>query len=247
MAVSKSFTALGRGETIIVQPGVSFTYAVSGTFAATWQLLQFDKGTQAASATIATGTGASSGTIVNRTNRPIRYGFACSAFTSGTMVTTLTESVIDASRKIILPAGVLSKVGGTAGWVVGAASNINLATCPASQTGSKLVIPVTGLKVGDRISGFHLVGQIESAGGAVTLDADLRKHTAAAADVSDASVGSMTQLSVSADTIISATNAIKQITTGEVVGEDETFYLVLTATTAASTDIALQGAIIYLD
>lgn len=248
MAVSKSFTALGRGETIVVQPGESFAYSISGTFSATWQLLQYDKGTQAASAVLATGTGASSGTIVNRTNRPVRYGFACSAFTSGTMVTSVSESSTDLSRKLVLPAGVLSKVGATSGWVVGAASNIALATCPASQTASTLVIPVTGLQVGDVISGFSLLGQIESAGNTATLDASLRKMTSAAADVSDASVAAMTQISVTADTIISATNSLKEIAApGEVVGIDETFYLLVTATTAASTDIALQGAVIYLD
>jgi hypothetical protein len=138
-----------------------------------------------------------------------------------------------------------SKVGGTAGWSVGGgAVNTGLtATLPASQTGSKLVIPIPGLKVGDTITSFHLIGQIESAGGTVTVDADLRKMTAAAADVSDASVGAITQLSVTADTIMSASNTAKGSLT-EAVAADETFYVLLTATTGASTDIALQGVAI---
>lgn len=135
-----------------------------------------------------------------------------------------------------------AKVGATSGWVLGGGP-VNtglLATLPASQTGSTLVVPLQNFKVGDTITAFHLVGQIESAGGTVTVDANLRKITAAAADVVDASVGAMTQLSVTADTIMSETNTNKASLT-EIVGADETFYMLITATTAASTDIALQG------
>lgn len=132
-----------------------------------------------------------------------------------------------------------AKVGGTSGWVIGAADNLGyMATLPASQSGSTLVIPVNGLKVGDTLTAFSLVGQIESAGGTVTVDADLRKHTAAAADPADASVGAITQVSVTADAIISASKA----SLTEVVAADETFYILVTATTAGSTDIALMGA-----
>jgi hypothetical protein len=139
------------------------------------------------------------------------------------------------------------KVGGTAGWTVGGgAVNTGLmATMAASQTAGKLVIPLPWLKVGDIITGFHAVGQIESAGGTVTLDLDLRKHTAAAADVADASVGAITQLSVTADTIISADNS-RKADLSETVGVDESFYILATGTTAASTDIALQGVCIEM-
>ena len=131
-----------------------------------------------------------------------------------------------------------AKIGITAGWTIQTNDNLGLvATCPASKTAATLVIPIPGLKVGNKITAFSVVGQIESAGNTVTLDADLRKHTAAAADVSDASVGTITQISVTADTIISSSK------TGltEVVAADETFYVLLTATTAVLTDIALQG------
>lgn len=131
-----------------------------------------------------------------------------------------------------------AKVGATSGWAVNAADNIAyLATCPASQTASTLVVPVSGLLVGDKITAFSVVGQIESAGNTVTLDADLRKHTAAAADPSDASVGSITQISVTADTAV----ATSKTGLSETVAADETFYVLLTATTGASTDIALMG------
>ena len=133
-----------------------------------------------------------------------------------------------------------AKLGSTgAGWVIDAADDKFLQTLPASQTAEKLIIPVQGLHVGDTITGFGLVGQIESAGGAVTVDGELRKQTAAAADVTDASVGSMTQISVTADTAIDATQDKGSL--AEVVAPGETFYIIVTATTAASTDVAISG------
>ena len=135
-----------------------------------------------------------------------------------------------------------AKVGGTAGWVVNAGANLCLATLPASQTGSTLVIPITiPLKVGTQIKGFTIIGQIESGGGTATLTAELRKLTAAAADVADASVGSLlANVSVTADAALSYTNARKGGLT-EVVAANETFYILVTSTTAGATDIALQG------
>lgn len=140
-----------------------------------------------------------------------------------------------------------AKVGATAGWVVGAATNVSrMATCPASQTASTLVVPIHGLFFGDRITGYHLMGQIESAGNGVTIDAALHKATAAAADiVAGAITGtSMTQLSVTADTQVDRSNAYKSITTPEVVGEMGCIYMLITATTGASTDIDLIGVAI---
>jgi hypothetical protein len=153
---------------------------------------------------------------------------------------TYTGSVIRASQKRIYSG--YSKVGATAGWTVGGGGvDTGLtATMAAGQTAGTLVVPISGLKVGDTITSFHLIGQVESAGNDVTIDADLRKHTAAAADVADASVGAIAQLVVAVDTILSATNTNKASLT-EVVAADETFYCLITATTTASTDIALQG------
>lgn len=144
------------------------------------------------------------------------------------------------SKTLVISAGT-GKVGATAGWVVGDAANTFLATLPASQTLSTLVVPINGLQVGDIITGFYGVGQIESAGNAASISIELRKMTAAAADVSDASVDAMdAALSVTADTIISSANAASP-TLAETVGADESFYFLVTATTAASTDIALQA------
>lgn len=140
-----------------------------------------------------------------------------------------------------------AKVGATSGALVNAADNKNsLFRVPASQTASTVVVPLDNLKVGDIITAFHLVGQIESAGGTVTVDAELRKQTAAAADLTDATVSSMTQLSVTADTIMSASNTAKTLASAETVGADETFYLLITVTTAGSTDVDAQAVAVTL-
>lgn len=158
-------------------------------------------------------------------------------------VTTVADAVKTGVQRVY---NGFCKVGATAGFAVGGgAVNTGLmATCPAGQTASTLVVPLAGvLNVGDTITAVHLVGQIESAGNTVTIDVNLRKMTTAAADVADASVASMTQISVTADTAISSANgAIGSLT--EVVAADETFYLLITVTTGASTDVALQGAIV---
>lgn len=131
------------------------------------------------------------------------------------------------------------KVGASAGWTVGAANNLGtIATMAASQTGGTLVIRVQGLQVGATITGFGVYSSINSAGGTVTLDANLRKITVAAgANGTDASVSSITQVSVTAATASAATK------TGisEVVVAGVDYYILLTATTAASTTIELTG------
>lgn len=134
------------------------------------------------------------------------------------------------------------KVGATAGWTVAAANDTGLmGTVAASQTAATLVVPLTNLHIGDVITGFGVNAQIESAGGAVTLDCALRKMTGADADYTDASVATMTQISVTAD------DSFNGVSTGTKTGISETvtagvkYYMLLTATTAGSTDIALGG------
>ena len=143
-----------------------------------------------------------------------------------------------------------AKVGAASGWTVGAATNVSrMATMAASQTAGTLVVPIHGLFWGDRITGYHLIGQIESAGNAVTIDAALHEAIAAAADISAGAVSgsSMTQLSVTADTQVDRSNAYKELTTPKVVGEMGVLYLLITATTLGSTDIDLLGVAIEVE
>lgn len=162
--------------------------------------------------------------------------------------TTTTGAMTRANQKYTYS---VSKLGASgAGWTVNDAASTFTSKLPASQTAETLVIPITGLKAGSIITGFNLVGRIEgSASGTFTLDAALRKHTAAAGAIADALVtdGAITQISLvdaaQVDTILSSSNAGK---TGinETVGVDETFYVLITGTTVASNEVDLQGVVL---
>ena len=131
-----------------------------------------------------------------------------------------------------------ARVGATAGWVI-TGTNSGLIRVPASQTASTLVVPVSiPLKVGATILAYSVVAQVESAGGAVTLDVALWKSTNAAGDATEADIGSITQVAVTADAAVASS---KTLAAPEVVAAGENFYFLVTATTAGSTDIALQG------
>jgi hypothetical protein len=137
------------------------------------------------------------------------------------------------------------KVGGAAGFTLGAANNLGyMATVAASQTGGKLVVPIPFLKVYWAITAFYALGQIESAGNTVTWDLELRKLTAAAADLVDATVASATQVSVTADAILNDANSRKVLSAPAVVSPMDSYYFIATATTNGSTDIALQGIVV---
>jgi hypothetical protein len=146
-----------------------------------------------------------------------------------------TGKTLVGGKRILSINALNGAAGATAGWVI-AGADTGSAKCPASQTASTFVVPVNGLLVGDVITGYSVYGQIEG-DGAVTLDVDLRKLTAAAADLADASVGAITQISTSVDAIINASKT----GLGEIVGTNESFYFLCTATTAGGTDIDLQG------
>lgn len=148
-----------------------------------------------------------------------------------------TEERADSSETIIIPIAGNAKVGATAGWVITGGTNIDHATLPASQTNSTLVVGVPGLKVGDIVTAFAVAGQVESAGGNVTLVASLRKLTNAAADNTDAEIATDNVGTLTADTILSSANLGATLGTAEVIAADEKIYLLLTGTTAASTDI----------
>lgn len=139
-----------------------------------------------------------------------------------------------------------AKVGADAGWTVGAANNVGrLATQAAGTTGADLIVPISGLPVGARIIAFHVLGQGESGGNTATLDVDLRKLTAAAADLTDGSVTTMTQLSISADTAVTAANTLKTLASPETVDTDESFYFAIAGTTAAATDWDLMALVVH--
>ena len=261
---STSLTAAGTSAVVSIQPGESIQYSSSGTFTgdfrfqrsrtqgATWQDIEMP----------AVDTNVTGATRKNESNAEERYRFmllddvrttpGTPIVVTGTVVAVVAtgisiESVIDQPaqpKHITVNVAGQAKAGATAGWVVAVGSDTGLVTCPASKTAATLVVPLPAFQVGTKIVGFHLGGQVEGGGGAgITVDADLRKHTAAAADVADASIAAMTQLALAADAILSATNTRKTDFT-KIVAIDETFYVLVTVTTPASTDIALQGVVL---
>lgn len=169
---------------------------------------------------------------------------------AGTVVYSITPSTgafawgSTARSSYSVQIGTRAKVGGTAGWVVGAANDLPyIGTVAASQSAGTLVIPIDGLHIGDTITGFKINAQIESAGGAVTIDAALRAVTNVAAEPTDAAIGTgMTQVSVTADTA----SASSKTGLTEVVTSGKTYYLLVTVTTAGSTDVILQACEIVL-
>jgi hypothetical protein len=103
-----------------------------------------------------------------------------------------------------------------------------------------LVIPITGLRVGDKLLTFRVVGALgATSSNATVVDADLRKVTKGAGAVTDASVADITQVSVEADTALDSEADLSE----EVVATDYQYYVLVTGTTAnnAANDIALCG------
>lgn len=245
MQVSTSFEEAGVSGELTVQPGKAADYSVSGTFTGFITLQRSDNG-GATWETVVAGaedTGFS-GQVRNESKGDQRYRYLAEdtdgeTAMTGTAVTTLGDANLDA-EKVIYNAGALAKAGTASGWATAAEDSKSLATLAASLSDKVLVVPITGLKVGDRITGFHLIGQVESGGNDVVIDAALTRHTSAAADVSDTTVASMAQLTVAADTVLSKTNT-RKAALDEMVTEDRTHFVLITATTLGSTDIALQG------
>ena len=242
MYYTETLSAQGYSRTVSLQPGETMYYTSSGTF--TGYLKLFRSRTQGSTfeaiVSPAVDTNVTAGYIKNETNAEERYRFglfdtdAETPVTGSAVVLTQAETgkaVISTSR---------GKIGATSGWVVAAADDTSLNTCPASKTGSTLILPLL-VETGMRITGFHLLGQIESAGNTVTVDAVLKRVRAAAADVVTATIASMVQMSVTADTKIDNTNSYTDAP-NEVVTGDDTYFIIVTVTTGASTDIVIQGA-----
>lgn len=155
---------------------------------------------------------------------------------------TLSAGLVRTGRQIVVPICGNAKVGATSGWVITAGTDMCHATLPASQTNSTLVVPISGLEIGDTLTGVSIQGQVESAGNNVTLVLSVRKLTTVAAANTDAELGTDNVGTLTADTLISSANlAVTGLS--EVLAEGETVYALLTGTTAASTDIDITGLI----
>lgn len=90
--VSKSFTATGNSPYLLVRPNETLTYSVSGTFAGVVQIQKSVNGVSWETV-VADVSSTASGTLVNSgvAGKNSRYRVSCSSYTSGTIVTSLTE------------------------------------------------------------------------------------------------------------------------------------------------------------
>lgn len=250
MAVTKTFSDAGISDGLFIHKGGSFFYSVDYSSDFDGGLILERSVNGGISWDVVRNFGDGFKTDVGSTEIELaegNYRFRCTLVQgtlTGTAAITLDSVPLETVTYLINAAG-QAKAGATAGFVVAAGDNIGLVTCPASKTAATCVVPLPTLKVGDLINSFHLNGQIESAGGTVTVDANLRVHTAVASDVTDASVGSITQLTATADTVMSSANTKKNFL-NRVVAAGETYYVLITVTTAALTDIALQSVGIEL-
>lgn len=188
----------------------------------------------------ATLTGAISGGTVAPTTLTVPA--STSLTTPAIAGATLTGTITRAGVQYFIPVNGI-KVGATAGWTVGAGADTYLATVAASQTAATATIGISGLGIGWVITAFSLVGNLTSAGNHVTIDAALRKGTAAAAGPTDALIAAMTQLDVVANTAMSAANTNKG-SLSYTVAVNENVYMLLTVTTDSSTTAVLQGILL---
>lgn len=274
LTIATTFGSVSTGSPLLVRPMDSFTWVISGTFVGTWVLeASGDGGKNWGPMPIAPGqqgigTTTKSGNFQNLFGMVIQARFRCKAYTSGSIVTTLTEDDTEvavvkdqtgatligqqpSTRTISTLKRVLQKrltpvsvghVGATAGFVTRAAADTDLTTVPASQTGSTFVIPVAGLKVGDTITAFHLIGELTSAGGTVTIDCVLKAHTAASGTDAAASIQSMTQISKTANNLVDEVLSLTPLATPEIVAQDKTYFYLVTVTTGASCTVTLNAA-----
>ena len=114
-----------------------------------------------------------------------------------------------------------------------------IGTLAAEKSGSALIIPISGLSVGDTITAFKVNGQIESAGGTVSLTASLYEVIPLAAGSSTTDIGAITTLSgITADTLVQSS---KTLAAAKTVITGYSYFVYITGTTAASTDIEITS------
>lgn len=201
----------------------------------------------AAFETVATFTAENTGTeYVNASTETVYLRLRCIDLDAGTeTVGYVLQSLISTGTRFVVDHR--PKVGTTSGWVINAANNVGtMATLPAAQTGSTIVVPVNNVQIGDHITGFYPIGQVESAGNTATLTCELRKLTSAAADLVDASVASTGAVNFTADSVLGR-RTIPCDNIHIEVADGETYYFLITGTTAASTDVALQGIAVQVE
>lgn len=136
----------------------------------------------------------------------------------------------------------LGEEGSVAGWDHQAANNTATIKLPAAKTASTFTLPIP-IEHGTIINGWSIHGRIGSGGNTATLDVELRATTGTAAAITDESICTMPQISKTADYLID--DSIECSTPEEV--EHKHYYILITGTTGAGTEIELQGLDLVVD
>ena len=128
----------------------------------------------------------------------------------------------------------------TADWTYGTYGAAYLA---ASKGPSHIVIPLPGLKEGDEITKYRLLGSVESGGNQVDIDASNRRVTKAGAgapnEPTDAAFtnGAMTTQNLTADTAVD----VETDCDDETIADDYQYYVLVTSTTLGATGLYITG------
>lgn len=146
------------------------------------------------------------------------------------------------NKSIHIPA-MLGEEGSVAGWSHQAANNTSTILLPAAKTAATFTLPIH-IEIGTVINRVRIHGRTESAGNAATLDVELRATTATASAITDELIASIPQINKTAnymfdDEII--------LTTPENTDTNKFYYILLTGTTAAGTEIDVQGIDLNVD
>jgi hypothetical protein len=247
--ITGTFAADGDvSRELLLEPNQSFflSLTASPSLTGSVQLLQRELSTMR-STVLQTFTATQAGTeYVNRTGGTVAVRLFCVNLDAGTeTVAYVLQSLISTGRQVLIDHR--PKVGATAGWVINAADDIALmATLAQSRTANTLVVPIDNLQLGDRITGFYPVGRVASAGNTATLTMNLRRQTAGAASIADASLISTGAISFTANTELGRVGALAMDQLDVQVGVGQSHYFLLTGTTAASTTFALQGIMLQI-
>jgi len=127
---------------------------------------------------------------------------------------------------------------------IGVDTNVSInedgyAAVAASQTSEYVLIGLPGLKIGDEVISFRVLGALGSGGNNTVIDAKLRKATknaGAAPTVSD--VGAITQVDVTANT---ALDAEKALVGPEIISADFQYFVWVEMTTGAGCTATITG------
>jgi hypothetical protein len=120
-------------------------------------------------------------------------------------------------------------------WVASSTGAMTLAL-NKSSTGHSLVFPLTGLKEGDIIQKFRVLGGAQAiSGSATTVDACLWSNTkGTGADSTATSLGAITQVSVVADTAVDSEKDVTDVT----VADDTQYFVGVDGNTANTNECA---------